>query len=132
MKLGDLIKEYRENHGYSQRQFAIMCDLSNGYISMLEKGENPSTKKPVIPSLSQLKKLADGMGLSLMELMENVDDMPVEISTKSTATDTNNAPAPEAGNRHTTPIDDEIINLVLSLPDDKKAAALDYIRYLSK
>ena len=46
MTLGELIQEYRKEHGMSQRQFAIACQLSNGYISMLERGENPKTKTP--------------------------------------------------------------------------------------
>lgn len=79
MKLGTLIKEYREAHDLSQRQFAIMCDLSNGYISILEKGINPNTGRPVTPTLPQLKKLATGMHMSLSELMEKVDDMPVDL-----------------------------------------------------
>ena len=79
MKLGDLIKEYRDSHDLSQRQFANQCDLSNGYISILEKGINPSTGKPVTPTLPQLKKLADGMRMTLSELFEKADDMPIDI-----------------------------------------------------
>ena len=80
MTLGELICTYRTSHGLSQRQFAIQCDLSNGYISILEKGINPNTGKPVIPTLPQLKKLADGMGLTLSELFDQADDMPVDLS----------------------------------------------------
>ena len=79
MKLGDLIREYRDSHDLSQRQFANQCDLSNGYISILEKGINPSTGKPVTPTLPQLKKLADGMRMTLSELFEKADDMPLDI-----------------------------------------------------
>ena len=61
MTLKDLIAEYRNEHGLSQRQFATACGLSNGYISMLEKGLNPNTKLPVTPSLPKLKQLASGM-----------------------------------------------------------------------
>ena len=80
MKLGDLIREYRESHDLSQRQFAMQCDLSNGYISILEKGVNPNTGKPVTPTLPQLKKLADGLHITLSELFEKVDDMPIELA----------------------------------------------------
>jgi repressor LexA len=79
MKLGDLIREYRESHDYSQRQFAVMCNLSNGYISFLEKGINPNTGKPITPTLPQLKKLADGMRISLSDLFDKVDDMPIDL-----------------------------------------------------
>lgn len=79
MKLGDLIREYRLEHDCSQRQLAIACGLSNGYISILEKGINPNTGRPVTPTIPQLKKLASGMGMTLMELLDNVDDMPIDI-----------------------------------------------------
>lgn len=84
MKLSEFILAYRESHGLSQRQFAIQCGLSNGYISILEKGINPGTQKPVAPTLPQLKKLADGMGITLTALFENVDDMPVDIGLPGT------------------------------------------------
>ena len=80
MNLGDLIRVYREAHDLSQRQFAARCDLSNGYISILEKGVNPNTGKPVTPTIPQLKKLADGMNISLSELFDRVDDMPIDLS----------------------------------------------------
>lgn len=80
MKLGDLIAQYRANHCLSQRQFANTCGLSNGYISMLEKGKNPATNKPVTPTIPQLKKLAGGMGMTLMDILDQVDNMPIDIS----------------------------------------------------
>lgn len=43
MTLSDFVKEYRKEHDLSQRQFAAICGLSNGYISMLEKNMNPKT-----------------------------------------------------------------------------------------
>lgn len=79
MKLRDLIKNYRDDHDLSQRQFANQCNLSNGYISILERGANPKTGKPVTPTIPQLKKLADGMAMTLNELFEKVDDMPVSL-----------------------------------------------------
>lgn len=46
---------------------------------MLEKGINPSTGAPITPTLTQLKKISDGMGITLMALFERVDDMPVDL-----------------------------------------------------
>jgi transcriptional regulator with XRE-family HTH domain len=80
MKLGKLIALYRADHSLSQRQFANICGLSNGYISMLEKGKNPATNKPVTPTIPQLKKLAGGMGMTLMDLLDQADDMSVDIN----------------------------------------------------
>lgn len=99
MTLGDFICKYRSDHGLSQRKFAEICGLSNGYISMLEKGNNPNTNKPLIPSLTQLKKLADAMGMTVMQLFETVDDMPVDIAQIAGADDltlpSNVIPLPE-------------------------------------
>lgn len=60
MTLKEYVIEYRKSHKISQRKFAAMCDLSNCFISMLEKGDNPHTQKPITPSLPTLKKLATG------------------------------------------------------------------------
>lgn len=79
MTLRDLMQEYRSEHNLSQRQFALECGLSNGYISMLEKNLNPKTGLPVTPSLPALKKIASGMGITLTDLLSLVDDMPVDL-----------------------------------------------------
>ena len=79
MTFGDYIREYRKKNKLSQREFALKCNLSNGYISMLERGLNPNTKEPITPSLIQLKKLADGMGVTVNDILTEVDDMPVDI-----------------------------------------------------
>jgi transcriptional regulator with XRE-family HTH domain len=67
-------------HDISQRQFALMCGLSNGTISNLEKGVNPNNGKPITPKLEQIRKIASAMGLSVTELLEKADDMPIDIS----------------------------------------------------
>ena len=57
MTLGEMIQEYRREKDISQRQFAIACSLSNGYIAMLERGINPKTNQPIVPTIIALKKL---------------------------------------------------------------------------
>lgn len=80
MTLGEYIKAYREKHRLSQRQFAAIVTLSNGYISMLEKGVNPKTGRPITPTPQQLKKIAQGMGMTLHELLLEIDDIDIDIS----------------------------------------------------
>lgn len=80
MTLGNIIKQYRENNKMSQRQFAIACDVSNGYISMLEEGRNPKTNEPIIPSLVTLRKLARAMHMSVDELMIAADEMEISLA----------------------------------------------------
>lgn len=127
MTLRDLVKEYRTNHSLSQRQFAAVCGLSNGYVSMLEKNLNPKTGLPVTPSLPALKKIATGMGISLTDLFTQADDIPVDLLVNDAD---ENAPAPEVEGGHST-LDIEIAALVANLPPEKKQEALNYIRYLA-
>lgn len=70
MKLSELIISYRTENNLSQRKFAKRCNLSNGYISMLEKNENPKTKQPITPTIPILKKLSKGLNISTSELLQ--------------------------------------------------------------
>lgn len=81
MTLGDYIKSYRERNSLSQRQFAGRSGVSNGYISMLEKNENPRTGLPLSPTMPVLKRLAFAMGMNVQELLSQVDDLPIDQST---------------------------------------------------
>ncbi len=81
MKLSTIISEYRASMQISQREFARRCNLSNSYISFLEKETNPKTGKPMAPTLVQYKKLADGMNMSVQQLFEILDnDAPVDLN----------------------------------------------------
>lgn len=125
MTLKDLIIEYRNDHGLSQRQFATACGLSNGYISMLEKEMNPNTKLPVTPTLPKLKQLASGMGMSLTDLLVKVDDMPVELILDDADS---KKLVPEIEDE----LDAEIMKIISGLTPEKKQQALSYIRYLAQ
>lgn len=74
MKLGKIIEQYRQENDLSQRQFAVRCGVSNGYIAILEKGVNRRTGKPISPTLPALEKIAFGMRVSLDELLRQMDD----------------------------------------------------------
>lgn len=43
----------------SMQGMADLCGLSKQYISVLEKGINPNTKKEFVPSIETIKKIAD-------------------------------------------------------------------------
>lgn len=125
MTLKDLIIEYRNDHGLSQRQFATACGLSNGYISMLEKEMNPNTKLPVTPTLPKLKQLASGMGMSLTDLLVKVDDMPVELIL-------DDADSKKLVHEIEDELDAEIMKIISGLTPEKKQQALSYIQYLAQ
>lgn len=80
MKIEDITKHYREEHGLSQRQFAAQCGLSAPYIWYLEQGIHPQTGKRIQPSLPSLNKIARGMGITFDELMSQCDNMLVSLN----------------------------------------------------
>ena len=81
MKLSAIIADYRESMQISQREFARRCDLSNSYISFLEKETNPKTGRPMVPTLVQYKKIATGMNMTVQQLFEMLDDdAPVDLN----------------------------------------------------
>lgn len=80
MTLGEYLKRYRDAHDLSQRQFAALCGVSNGYISMLEKGENPKTGEPITPTMQSVVSIARGMGLTMQELLSEVDDLYLDLT----------------------------------------------------
>ncbi len=68
MKLSEIIKQYRKINNISAREFAKRCEISNAYISLIENEETKS------PTLEMLNKLANGMFISLNELIQYIDD----------------------------------------------------------
>lgn len=80
MTLGDAIREYRLEHRMSQRQFAEKCGLSNGYIAMVERGVNPATGKPIVPSIEKCKAIANAMGLTLDAMLRTIDNTEVLVN----------------------------------------------------
>lgn len=118
MTLVELMQKFREEQGLSQRQFAAKCGLSNSYISVLESGTNPSTGKPAVPTLIALKKIADGMGMSLDTMLSIVDDMPVSLR---------GIPTPSVADAEK----QELFNLYDELSAEQKQLALSLLRQLT-
>ena len=74
MNLGEIIKEYRQEHNLSLQDFANKIGTSRSYIHMLEKNLNPSTNKPINPSIETLKSLADAMEMDIEILLKKLND----------------------------------------------------------
>lgn len=74
MKLGEWLKEYRIKHGLSMQNFADSCGFSKAYVSMLEKGINPTTNKPVSPTIQTFEKIAKATGQDVDTLLKVLDD----------------------------------------------------------
>lgn len=114
MTLGEIIKIYRDERSMSQRQFAEACGLSNGYISMLEKNLNPKTGLPMVPSLTAIKKIAALMGVAANDILDQMDDVPVEITSDEDII--SEAPTIIDSGRMS-----EFMELFEQLPEEKKA-----------
>lgn len=81
MKLSEIVRNYRTENDISQREFARRCGVTNSYISFIENECNPKTGKPMVPTIEQYKKLADGMSITVQHLFELLDkDSPVDLS----------------------------------------------------
>lgn len=70
MQLGDVIKKYREEHDMSLQDFANLIGSSRSYVYMLEKNVNPTTNKPISPSITTLKVLAKAMNMNVASLVD--------------------------------------------------------------
>ena len=86
MTLGEYIKEYMNEHKLSYREFAKRCDLTGGYISMLVNEKNPNSGKAPTPSLKTCRGVAKATGLTIDELLNMIDDSPVDIGVSSNGT----------------------------------------------
>jgi Helix-turn-helix. len=76
--LGELIRNYREEHDLSLRDFAERCGVSHSYVDKLEKGIDPRSGKPVEPTLDILEKLASAMNLTLDQLLTQIGKINTE------------------------------------------------------
>ncbi|GAB6117097.1 hypothetical protein JCM16816_06940 [Thermoanaerobacter brockii subsp. lactiethylicus] len=72
MKLGELIKKYREENKMSLREFAKKAGLSHSYINNLESGIDPRSGKEVMPTIETLKKIAQAMDMELNDLLTQI------------------------------------------------------------
>lgn len=88
MKIGEYIKEFRKKHDMTMQEFADKSGLSKGYISMLERGKHPQSNRQLVPSINTFGKVAAAMGISVDELIANLDaDQIVDLKHESQNTD---------------------------------------------
>ena len=65
VKLGARIKELRNQKGLSQEKFALDIGMDRTYFASVEAG-----KRNI--AIINIKKIADGLGVTLSELFENI------------------------------------------------------------
>lgn len=77
MTVGELIKNFRTKYDVTMDDFAQMSGLSKGYISMLEKNENPRTKLPIMPTTKTLESVAKAFGITISALMNRLNESDI-------------------------------------------------------
>ena len=125
MKLGEIIKQYRLKNDLSQRQFAKMCGISNGYISMLEEGKHPKTGEAIVPSLAMFKKLSAAMGITVNELMSRADESDVALNLQPFA-----ATTVEIKTSDLTEGEIALIKVLDKLTDDEQRQVIEFAEFL--
>ena len=65
VKFGQRIRELRQKTGLSQEKFALMIGMDRTYFSSVESG-----KRNI--SLLNIKKIADGLEITVDQLFENL------------------------------------------------------------
>lgn len=64
-EFGQRLKEFRQETGLSQEKFALKISMDRTYYASVEAGRRNI-------SLENIKKIADGFGVSLSQLFENL------------------------------------------------------------
>lgn len=112
MHLGEIIKTYRKTNQISMDDFAKLSNLSKPYISMLEKNKNSRSGKPIVPSITTLKKVAQAINITLDDLLKELD-AGQEITLLSNDK--------ENFNFHATEAEQELVKKYRVLPPEGKA-----------
>lgn len=74
MTLSEIVKTYRKQNKMSMDAFSKKTGVSKAYIGFIESGINPKTKKPIVPSIEMIVKLANAMEMSADDLVKALDD----------------------------------------------------------
>ncbi len=71
-QLGITVKKLRQDKNLSQEDLRELAGLSSGYVSRLEAGEYSS------PSISHVFKLSQALDMTLRDLLESANLIPME------------------------------------------------------
>ena len=121
MTIGQIIKNFRVEHGLSQDDMAERTGLSKSYISILERNRNPKTGEPPVASLKTIKLVAQAMSADFDAVFSQLDpDMKIAIGEQLPETVELPSNAIEYNERYFAPI-------VGSIPAGYPAVALEDI-----
>lgn len=64
-RLGERIRKLRDRRGWSQEEFAAICEVNRSYMGRIERGELNLT-------LATLTKIGKGLGTSVSALLKGI------------------------------------------------------------
>jgi transcriptional regulator with XRE-family HTH domain len=64
-RFGQRVRTLRKEQDYSQENFAAACEMDRTYMGGIERGERN-------PSLRNIQRIAETLGITIAELMEGV------------------------------------------------------------
>ena len=70
MKLSAAVKAYRQKYNMTMDDMAAKCNISKGYISMVEAEKSPNSNEPLQPKPETIIKLAKGMDMRVPDLVK--------------------------------------------------------------
>ena len=115
MKLSAAVKAYREKHNMTMDDMAAKCNVSKGYVSMLEAGKSPNSDEPLQPKAETIFKFAKGMDMrvsDLAKLLGKDEDLNFILTAEEKIVLTLFRALNDAGKNRTIPIADCILPLV--------------------
>ena len=65
--LGNILRKYREGRGYSQEEFAAICEISCAYYGRIERGEHSLT-------VEKCHKIAQALNIHLADLFTEMQE----------------------------------------------------------
>lgn len=111
--IGELIKKARTSKGMTQEELAEKVGVKKSAVAKWENGRVSEIKR------SNLKKLADALGLNPNQLLGDIERDPVGV-------------AHELANIYLDPALRSMITEFQSLSDDKQAQVREYVHLLAK
>ncbi len=114
MRLGQIIRDYRNKNDLSMGDFARLSGISKPYVSMLEANKNSSNGKPIVPSVGTLQKVARAIKISLNDLLRMLDDEKICVKTENLSEE-----------------QVALLNSYDNLPDESKRLIMEMIGQLS-
>ena len=64
---GDVLRKFREGRGYTQEEFAEICEISRAYYGRIERGEHSVT-------VEKCYQIAQALNVRMSDLFSEIQD----------------------------------------------------------